>query len=229
MQTYGTCGLAAFLIAWFLHDFYKMLWLMSWGEPILGPLPRTISLVSNGSNLSLQRSASINATGRPYPPGLGWTPQVTPHDPEGLGATIQEFINPTKVKSCSTSARSAAASCPLASLWRIPSWGVHNVFGSWFHDQDLCKKHMSCRRTSTELDSVFEGQIQVGVMHTRVCIFKRICSISWITSYVVVAHLLQSDTTQSFAKTSTRISDFLAILSPWTRQWRHSSSEEVDS
>lgn len=88
--------------------FYKMLWLMSWGEPILGPLPRTISLVSNGSNLSLQRSASINATGRPYPPGLGWTPQVTPHDPEGLGATIQEFINPTKVKSCSTSARSAA-------------------------------------------------------------------------------------------------------------------------
>ena len=85
------------------------------GEPILGPLPRTISLVSNGSNLSLQRSASINATGRPYPPGLGWTPQVTPHDPEDLQRKLS--------------------------------------FGFSLEDTKL-------RRTSTELDSVFEGQIQ---------------------------------------------------------------------
>ena len=55
--------------------------LRDWGELVLGPLPRSSSLISNGSTLSLQRSGSV---GRPYPPGLGWTPQVTPHD-EGRG------------------------------------------------------------------------------------------------------------------------------------------------
>ncbi|CAL1166012.1 unnamed protein product [Cladocopium goreaui] len=53
------------------------------GELLLGPLPRSSSLISNGSTLSLQRTSSVQANGRPYPPGLGWTPQVTPHD-EGL-------------------------------------------------------------------------------------------------------------------------------------------------
>jgi len=52
------------------------------GQLVLGPLPRTSSVVSTGSAISLNRTSSINA-GRPYPPGLGWTPQVTPHD-EGL-------------------------------------------------------------------------------------------------------------------------------------------------
>lgn len=53
------------------------------GELVLAPLPRSSSLISNGSALSLQRTSSVQANGRPYPPGLGWTPQVTPHD-EGL-------------------------------------------------------------------------------------------------------------------------------------------------
>lgn len=53
------------------------------GELVLGPLPRSSSLISNGSTFSLQRTSSVQANGRPYPPGLGWTPQVTPHD-EGL-------------------------------------------------------------------------------------------------------------------------------------------------
>jgi hypothetical protein len=47
---------------------------------LLGPLPRSSSLISNGSTLSLQRTSSVQANGRPYPPGLGWPPQVTPHD-----------------------------------------------------------------------------------------------------------------------------------------------------
>lgn len=50
------------------------------GELLLGPLPRSSSLISNGSTVSLQRTSSVQANGRPYPPGLGWTPQVTPHD-----------------------------------------------------------------------------------------------------------------------------------------------------
>ena len=104
-----------------ISSFYADIWKLwsgcAWGEPILGPLPRTISLVSNGSNLSLQRTSSI---GRPYPPGLGWTPQVTPH--EGLESGGFEVLlhsfrkkNPLPLfhfgQVCS-------ASCPLASLRR---------------------------------------------------------------------------------------------------------------
>lgn len=209
---------------------------MSWGEPILGPLPRTMSLVSNGSNLSLQRSVSINATGRPYPPGLGWTPQVTPHDPEGLGAMIQGFRNPTKEKSFPTSARSAAQ----VVLWLL--FGgyqveAHNALG-------LDSTTMTCVRNTWVAGErprswipFLKGRYRWGDAHQSLHFRKdvlnflnhELCSISWITSYVVVAHLLQKNTTHSFTKTSTGTSDFTAILSPWTRQWRHSSSEEVDS
>lgn len=202
---------------------------MSWGEPILGPLPRTISLVSNGSNLSLQRSASINATGRPYPPGLGWTPQVTPHDPEGLGGDDSRVHKSRKRKIMFHFGQICSASCPLASLWRIPSWGVHNALG-------LDSTTMTCVRNTWVAGEhprswipFLKGRYRWEWCTPESAFWKRICSTSWITSYVVVAHLLQSNTTQSFAKTSTRIRDFLAILSPWTRQWRHSSSEEVDS
>ena len=48
---------------------------------MLGELPRTTSLMSN---VSLRSD-------RPYPLGLGWTPQITPNDPGVFAMFTTEF------------------------------------------------------------------------------------------------------------------------------------------
>ena len=116
-----------------------------------------------------------------------------------------------------------SASCPLASLWRIPSWGVHNALG-------LDSTTMTCVRNTWVAGEhprswipFLKGRYRWEWCTPESAFWKRICSTSWITSYVVVAHLLQSNTTQSFAKTSTRITVGIS----WPSYLRERDSEGI--
>eukprot|EP00913_Durusdinium_trenchii_P021164 g19886.t1 len=104
------------------------------GQPYLGPLPRTSSVVSTTSSISLQRTAS---NGRPYPPGLGWTPQVTPHD-DGLqrklsfGLSLEEpKLRHSPADTMSTAARCTCSTgrqrAPVRSGSLLQAQRVHNL------------------------------------------------------------------------------------------------------